>query len=102
MNLMTKYKFLLIYYKCDFEEKYEDCTFDSYWIVHNISSYKDHTYGNLSGHYITYTNTSISQPLTIFLPTKLDRSIIEFNNMFITVNLFRTRWSLLDNRTYAR
>jgi len=55
-----------IYYKCDFEEKCEDFVFDSYWIVHNISSHNDHTYGNLSGHYITYTNTSVSQPLTIF------------------------------------
>ncbi|CAF3375098.1 unnamed protein product [Rotaria sp. Silwood2] len=26
----------------------------------------DHTYGNLSGHYITYGNSSTSQPLTIF------------------------------------
>jgi len=55
-----------ISYKCDFEEKCEDFVFDSYWIVDNISSHIDHTYKNLSGHYITYTNTSVSQPLTTF------------------------------------
>ncbi|UJR18512.1 hypothetical protein I4U23_005419 [Adineta vaga] len=53
-------------YHCDFEDKCEDFLFDSYWIVENISSHIDHTYGNLSGHYITYTNTSTSTPLTTF------------------------------------
>lgn len=55
-----------IFYKCDFEESCEDFIFDSYWIVDNVSSHIDHTYGNLSGHYITYTNTSESYPLTTF------------------------------------
>lgn len=51
-------------YGCDFEKKCDDFVFDSYWIVHNVSSHEDHTYGNISGHYITYMNTSTSQPLT--------------------------------------
>jgi hypothetical protein len=55
-----------IIYKCNFEESCEDFVFDSYWFVENVSSHDDHTYGNLSGHYITYTNTSVSQPLTTF------------------------------------
>jgi len=55
-----------LFYECDFEEQCKDFIFDSYWIVENISSHIDHTYGNLSGHYITYTNTSVSQPLTNF------------------------------------
>ncbi|CAM4986237.1 unnamed protein product [Rotaria socialis] len=53
-------------FKCDFEESCDDFLFDSYWIVENVSSHIDHTYGNISGHYITYTNSSISQPLTTF------------------------------------
>ncbi|CAF1184194.1 unnamed protein product [Rotaria sp. Silwood1] len=52
--------------QCNFEKPCEDFLFDSYWIVENVSSHIDHTYGNLSGHYITYTNSSISQPLTVF------------------------------------
>jgi hypothetical protein len=55
-----------VYYECDFEEQCEHFIFDSYWIVYNVSSHIDHTYGNLSGHYITYTNTSVSEPLTTF------------------------------------
>jgi hypothetical protein len=54
------------YYECDFETKCEDFIFDSYWFFENTSSHADHTYGNISGHYITYTNTSDSQPLTTF------------------------------------
>ncbi|CAF1404736.1 unnamed protein product [Rotaria sordida] len=50
---------------CDFEKPCEDFVFDSHWTVEKISSHIDHTYQNLSGHYITYTNTSVSQPLTI-------------------------------------
>ena len=53
-------------YKCDFEEKCQDFLFDSYWTVKNVSTHADHTYGNLSGHYITYTNSSLSHPLTSF------------------------------------
>ena len=55
-----------IFYNCDFEESCNDFIFDSYWFVDNVSSHIDHTYGNLSGHYITYTNTSVSYPLTTF------------------------------------
>lgn len=55
-----------IFYKCDFEEQCEDFVFDDYWFVDNVSSHIDHTYKNLSGHYITYTNTSFSQPLTTY------------------------------------
>ena len=55
-----------VFYKCDFEKPCEDFVFDSYWFMKNVSSHIDHTYGNLSGHYITYTNTSVSQPLTTF------------------------------------
>jgi hypothetical protein len=55
-----------VLYECDFEESCEDFIFDSYWFVGNVSSHIDHTYGNLSGHYITYTNTSVSKPLTTF------------------------------------
>jgi hypothetical protein len=55
-----------MFYGCDFEKKCDDFVFDSYWIVHNVSSHEDHTYENISGHYITYMNTSTSQPLTTF------------------------------------
>ena len=77
MRIMTMKVLLLLFcllstsqsqsiYRCDFEEPCEDFVFDSYWIVENVSSHIDHTYGNLSGHYITYINTSVSTPLTTF------------------------------------
>lgn len=53
-------------FKCDFEESCEDFIFDQYLTVHNISTHIDHTFKNLSGHYITYTNSSTSRPLTVF------------------------------------
>ncbi|CAF1276301.1 unnamed protein product [Rotaria magnacalcarata] len=55
---------------CDFEESCEHFLFDSYWIVENVSSHADHTYGNLSGHYITYTNSSVLQPFITTLRTR--------------------------------
>jgi hypothetical protein len=55
-----------VFYTCDFESQCEDFVFDSYWFIENVSSHIDHTYGNLSGHYKTYTNTSVSEPLTTF------------------------------------
>lgn len=54
-----------VYYQCDFEHPCDDFRFDAFWIVHNVSTHPDHTYGNLSGHYITYINESTAQPLTI-------------------------------------
>jgi len=55
-----------IFYQCDFEEQCNDFVFDSHWIVKNISSHMDHTYMNLSGHYISYTDDSNSTPVTIY------------------------------------
>lgn len=54
-----------ISYQCDFEQPCDDFRFDSFWFVKNVSTHPDHTYGNLSGHYITYINESTTQPLTI-------------------------------------
>ena len=54
-----------IYYQCDFEQPCEDLRFDSDWIVNNVSSHPDHTYGNLSGHYITYIGESTTEPVAV-------------------------------------
>ncbi|CAF3579567.1 unnamed protein product [Rotaria sp. Silwood1] len=56
-----------ILYKCNFEEPCGAFVFDSNWIVKNVSSHIDHTYGNLCGHYITYINNSVSQTLATFV-----------------------------------
>ncbi|UJR08117.1 hypothetical protein I4U23_012394 [Adineta vaga] len=51
---------------CDFEETCNDLIFDNYWIVNNVSTHVDHTYGNLSGHYVTSTHLGILKPSITF------------------------------------
>lgn len=54
-----------IYY-CDFEEDCDGLLFDKYWTVNNVSTHADHTYGNLSGHYITTTDLGTWKPAINF------------------------------------
>ncbi|CAF1070886.1 unnamed protein product [Adineta steineri] len=75
---------------CDFEKSCEDFVFDSHWMVQNVSSHIDHTYQNLSGHYITYTNASVSQPLPIIRTQSIELGPNE------TICITHWMWSIKD------